>query len=126
MLNFALRCIGKGYSAAKKFTNLMNLHTPISSQCWRKHTKALSDVTEVLLEKILQIEALNCKRFLRNTGQIEYLDDEQLAKTVIETNVTVDGSWKTRGWTSRDGIVDVCFDQTGKFPDVIYKTSKCQ
>ena len=53
MLNFALRCIGKGHSAAKKITILVNLHTPISSQHWRKHTKALSDITEVLLEKKL-------------------------------------------------------------------------
>ena len=59
MLNFALRCVGKGHSAAKKIISLMNLHTPISSQHWRKHTKALSDVTEVLLEKNLLIEALN-------------------------------------------------------------------
>ena len=59
MLNFALRCVGKGHSAAKKIISLMNLHTPISSQHWRKHTKALSNVTEVLLEKNLLIEALN-------------------------------------------------------------------
>ena len=99
----------------------MNLHAPISSQHWRKRTKVLSDVTEVLLEKNLQIEAPNCKRFLRDTGQIEYLDDEQLAKTVIETNVSVDGSWKTKGWTSRDSIVDVCLDQAGKVLGVIYQ-----
>ena len=126
MLNFALRCTGKGQSAAKKCTSLMNLHTPISFQHWRKHTKALSDVTEVLLEKNLQIEVLNCKTFLRDTGQIEYLDDQQLTKTAIETNVSIDSPWKTRGWTSKDGIADVCFDQTGKVLDVIYKTSNCQ
>ena len=83
MLNFTLRCTGKGHSAEKKCTSLMNLHTPISFQHWRKHTKALSDVTEVLLEKHLQIEVLNCKTFLRDTGQIEYLDDQQLTKTAL-------------------------------------------
>lgn len=75
----------------------MNLHSPSSFQHWKKHTKALTDVTKVLLEKKLQIEALNCKRFLRDTGEIEYLDDEQLAKIVTEINVSLDGSWKTRG-----------------------------
>ena len=72
-----------------------------------------------MLEKNLQIKVLSCKRFLRDTGQIEYLDDEQLAKIIIESNVSVDGpGW---GWIPRDDIVDVCFDQTSKVLDVIFK-----
>lgn len=77
-------------SSVKEFTSLMNLHSPSSFQHWKKHTKASTDVKKVLLEKKLQIEALNCKRFLRDTGEIEYLDDEQLAKIVTEINVSLD------------------------------------
>ena len=44
----------------------------------------------------------------------------------MNIGVSVDGSWGSRGWISKQGIVDVCFDDTGKALDVILKTSYCK
>lgn len=36
-----------------------------------------------------------------------------------------DDLWNTREWSIKDGIVDVCFEETGKVIDVFVKISKC-
>lgn len=85
MLNFALRFIEGSFSCKKNYQSHEFTYTNQFSTLEKIH------VTEFLLEKNLQIKVLSCKRFLRDTGQIEYLDDEQLAKIIIESNVSVDG-----------------------------------
>ena len=44
----------------------------------------------------------------------------------MNIRVSVDGSWNSRGWVSKQEISDVCFDDTGKVVDVISKTSYCK
>lgn len=44
----------------------------------------------------------------------------------MNIRVSVDGSWDSRGWVSKQEISDVCFDDTGKVVDVISKTSYCK
>lgn len=121
----AFRAIGRGYSAAAKFTSIMNLNKPISKNSWPHHTKAISEKTEILLEKNLQQESLNLKIYLREIGKIEDISDAELKDKNVEIAASVDGSWKTRGWSSTAGIVDICSDLTGKVLDVIYKNTKC-
>lgn len=49
-------------------------------------------------------------------------DIEQCA---TEIGVRLDGSWNSRGWSARIGIINVCFEETGKMLDVILKTFLC-
>lgn len=49
-------------------------------------------------------------------------DIEQCA---TEIGVHLDGSWNSRGWSARIGIINVCFEETGKMLDVILKTFLC-
>ena len=46
-------------------------------------------------------------------------------KTVTPAKIAAsfDGSLTTRGWSAKDGIVDVCFEETGKVIDVFVKIS---
>ena len=127
MLVLAMRSIGKGHFAAKKILRLMNLQPPVHPTCWRRYTKVLTDVTEELLENNLKEEAFNVKRYLQTVGQIDSnIDEQTLRNQVIKISASVDGSWGTRAWSSRDGIVDICFEETGKILDVIIKSSKCR
>ena len=41
----------------------------------------------------------------------------------MNIGVSVDGSWGSRDWASKQGIVDVCFEDTRKVLDVILETS---
>ena len=121
----ALRAVGKGRSAAAKITSILNLPAPINARCWTKHTNAISEHAESLCRDNMKQEAYNTKLYLRSIGQIEQTSDTQLRDKVIDVGVSVDGSWSTRGWKAREGIVDVCFEETGKVLDVILKLTKC-
>lgn len=48
-------------------------------------------------------------------------------KTVTPAKIAAsfDVSLTTRGWSTKDGIVDVCFKETGKVIDIFVKISKC-
>ena len=104
----------------------MNLEPPVKPICWRRHAKVLTDVTEELIENNLKEEAFNVKRYLQSVGQIDSNIDEQTLRNQVKISASVDGSWGTRGWSSRDGIVDICFEKTGIVLDVIIKSSKCR
>ena len=43
----------------------------------------------------------------------------------MEIAVSVDGSWGSRGWTSQNGTVDVCFEERGRVLDVTIKSASC-
>ena len=61
-----------------------------------------------------------------SVGQIDSnIDEQMLWNQVIKTGARVDGSWGTREWSSSDGIVDICFEETRKVVAVIIKSSKC-
>lgn len=45
--------------------------------------------------------------------------------TPVKKANSFDVSWNMRGWSAKDGIVDVCFKETGKLIDVVIKISDC-
>ena len=120
-----LRSVGRGRSSATKITSLLNLPTPINVRSRAEHTKKIFDQCQIFSERNMKDEAFNIKLHLCNTGQIEWVDDDELRQQVVDVDVSLDGSWSTRGWSAREGIVDVCFEETGKVIDVILKLTKC-
>ena len=48
----------------------------------------------------------------------EVLAEADISKERMNIGVSVDGSWVLRGWTQKQGIVYVCFEDTGK---VLYR-----
>ena len=120
-----LRLVGRGYSAAQKILSVINLHGPESTASWTAHTKALEEAANELLESELQNAALQVKRYKLQIGQIENIiddtiTDEQLKYIVVDAGVSIDGSWNSRGWSARDGMVAVISIDTGKVMDVIF------
>lgn len=118
----AFRSIGRGYSAAFKFFSTLNLSTLIHQWNWINQAKQLSNKTEFSWEKDFKEEAKNLKLYLLDTGQIDEFPDEHAGNIVAKIIVSVDGSWSTRGWSSRNGIVHICCDLTEK---VLYVTRNC-
>ena len=55
--------LGKGYATAKKFTSIVNLNAPVTSQSCAEHIRSMSAVTQQLLEQDLKDDALNTARF---------------------------------------------------------------
>lgn len=59
----AFRFIGSGYSAAVKFTSILNLPKPVKRGPWSEHTKAISEVAMELLQEELKNAALEVKKY---------------------------------------------------------------
>ena len=67
--------------------------------------------------------ALEAKMYYKNTGSITLDPSADMVKQNIEIAVSADGSRDSRGWTSQNEIVDVCFEETCKVLDVTIKSA---
>ena len=94
--------IGKGHSGAKKVASILNIDKPIKSHSWKSHTESVSLQCEKLLDEKLKEEALNAKLYLQNTGQLSIL--ENAINQNFDISTSFDGSWNSRGWSSRIGM----------------------
>lgn len=121
----AFRAIGKGFSAANKFCSIVNLPRPISKAPWTGHTKLFDEQATDLLEKVLERAAITAKEALIRAGDIEACSASELQKKICDVGVTLDGSWSSRGWCARDGIVAAISVLTGEVVDVVYLSSSC-
>lgn len=118
-LVLGLRMIGRGFSAAKKLLSILNLPLPVSRGPWGNHTKALNEIVTKLLEEDLRQAGLEVRQYQLN------ISEEFEENGVVNAGVSVDGSWSSRGWTARDGLVSVISIDTGKVLDVVYLTNNC-
>ena len=121
----AFRSIGKGHSGAKKVASILNIDKPNNAHTWRGHTEAVSEFSEKITDVNLKLEAHNAKLYLCKTGQLNITENE-LNDHNVEISASFDGSWNTRGWSSRTGIADAFSEPTGKVLDVITKFSHCK
>ena len=121
--------IGRGYSAAQKLLSILNLSSPVNKAPWAAHTKAIEDTACTILDQELASAALEVKRLKLANGDITAVDDnatdDQLREVVAEAGVSTDGSWSSRGWSARDGVVAVISIDTGKFLDVVHLSNQC-
>ena len=121
----AFRAIGRGYSAAQKFCSIVNLLNPVGKKPWFQHTKAILKVAETMLEEELCDAASEVKKILRDVGDIEDCSDDALKEKVVDAGASFDGSWSSRGWTARDGLVAAISVESCKVVDVVYLSSAC-
>jgi hypothetical protein len=103
----ALRFIGRGRKAARKLSAFLNLPPPVSDHIWSKKTEELKDVCT----NICADQMAGCAKELQNS-----LDTD----VPVDTGVTVDGAWQTRGMSSSHGFVTCISAETGKVLDRHY------
>ncbi|GFS79081.1 uncharacterized protein TNCV_4408101 [Trichonephila clavipes] len=108
-ITYAMRTVGLGFCGIKNFCTAMDLLPPVSQKSYER-----------ILRKI-------------NLASREVADDsmKNAAKEVSasgskEICVSGDGTWKTRGHTSRIGVCSVIGDVTGKVIDVAVLSSYCK
>lgn len=99
---------------------VLNLPRPITKTPWASHTKVLEKAARELLDKKLSNAAKEVRDFKFSSGLITLGNDERLEDKIINVGVSIDGSWSSRGWTARDGVVAAVSIDTGKVLDVVY------
>ena len=93
----ASRLIGRGYSAATKMTSVLNLERPVSKKSWKNihfHRPHLQNSKQLKAWIKASIEA---KEYLDKNGQTEVLSGTGLPREIPQIDVSVDGSWGSRG-----------------------------
>lgn len=107
---YAMRSIGRGYAAMTVFCGVMDLPKPVSRKSYNVAVKQLQRCSGSVAEKSMNSAA--------------YEEVELMGSSCID--VSGDGTWKTRGHTSRIGVCTVIGDKTGKVIDTEVLSSFCK
>ena len=122
----ACRLIGRGYSAASRLMSILDLDKTVTKISWLNHMTTLCNVAEEIAEGSMKKATIGAKEYMVKNRVLKVPPEADLSKRKMNTGVSVDGSWGSRGWASKQGIVGICFEDTGKVLDVILKTSNCK
>ena len=95
----ACRLLGRGHSAAKKITSILNMNKPISKVAWKKHMKAITEAAINVSNTSMNNAALEAEEYTLSTKYIPE-GDALLSEDVTEVSVSVGGSWGSRGFSS--------------------------
>lgn len=109
-LVYSMRCIGQGLAGLKTFCAVMNIPPPISQKSYDNIVRKIKCATKVAAE--------NCMK----TASCE----EEALTGSSDICISGDGTWKTRGHTSKVGVCSVIGSQSGKVIDVEVLSSFCK
>ena len=107
---YGMRGIGAGHSALVKLCGYLNMPEPMTQNNFDKLLKTIGNCTKVVAERSMVEAAKEIK------GEVD----------VIDTAVSVDGTWQRRGFTSLNGIVTAISVDTGKILDCEIMSRNCK
>ncbi|GFV75843.1 uncharacterized protein TNCV_1757711 [Trichonephila clavipes] len=105
-----MRTVGLGFCGIKNFCTAMDLPSPVSQKSYER-----------IMRKINLASREVADDSMKNAAK-----EEVSASGSNEICVSGDGTWKTRGHTSRIGVCSVIGDVTGKVIDVAVLSSYCK
>lgn len=112
---YALRSIGKGYSAGKMFCGVMNLPPPPAK--FSKYNSVVGSCVEDIAQESMK-EAVE-----EAVAVNEEIPDVQNPR---DLTVALDGTWQKRGHTSHNGVITATSADTTKVIDVVIKSKHCR
>ncbi|GFW45676.1 uncharacterized protein TNCV_3246131 [Trichonephila clavipes] len=107
---YAMRTIGQGHAAMTTFCSVMDFPPPVAEKSYNNIINKLQLCSKEVAEASMQSAALE-EVTLTNSSDII---------------ISGDGTWKTRGYSSRVGVCAVIGDKTGKCIDAEVMSSFCK
>ncbi|GFX22965.1 uncharacterized protein TNCV_2086731 [Trichonephila clavipes] len=107
---YAMRTIGQGHAAMTTFCGVMDFTPPVAEKSYNNIINKLQLCSKEVAEASMQSAALE-EITLTNSSDII---------------ISGDGTWKTRGYSSRVGVCAVIGDKTGKCIDAEVMSSFCK
>ncbi|GFW78189.1 uncharacterized protein TNCV_136581 [Trichonephila clavipes] len=107
---YAMRTIGQGHAAMATFCGVMDLPPPVAEKSYNNIINKLKLCSKEVAEASMQSAVLE-EVTLTNSSDII---------------ISGDGTWKTRGYSSRVGVCSVIGDKTGKCIDAEVMSSFCK
>ena len=110
-----MRTLGHGHSGIEKLTTLLSMPKPITRNNYDKIVTALVSATKEVAKETM----LDAVKDIRE----EKTGDEH---EVVNTGVSVDGSWQKRGYSSHNGVVTAISIDNSKIIDVEPMSKLCK
>ncbi|GFY30334.1 uncharacterized protein TNCV_4065841 [Trichonephila clavipes] len=107
---YAMRTIGQGHAAMTTFCGVMKFAPPVAEKSYNNIINKLQLCSKEVAEASMQSAAL----------------EEVTLTNFSDTIISGDGTWKTRGCSSRVGVCAVIGDKTGKCIDAEVMSSFCK
>ena len=111
IVEYFIQCgrIGNGYAGMKRFLFLMNHPSPMTEKYYRKLSSVYRNSVKEVAETVMQEAALE----IYNKKHDADCDDN-----IVDTGISVDGTWHKLGFTSLNGAVAAISIETGRILDV--------
>ena len=107
---YASRSCGVGYAGIEKFTGLMNMPKPMSKTTYNNISTNIRNATKIVAEQSMADAA----------REVNSSDG------IVNTGVSVDGTWQRRGYSSLNGVVTAISIKNGKILDTEPLSRHCK
>ena len=111
---FAFREIGKGYRSMTTFGTFMNMPPPMQNQTFNRINSMLHEAYESVAEDSMKEASREVHNLSQQTSEVK------------DCQVSVDGTWQKRGYSSLNGVVTVISSKVGKCLDVATLSKYCK
>ena len=101
-----MRSCGQGFSSIEKFVTLMNMPTPVTKKSYNEFVKLMTEVVCTVANESMVDAARDIKNKADNPD------------VLVDTGVSVDGTWQRRGFASFNGNVAAISIDNGKVLDI--------
>jgi hypothetical protein len=112
---FAMRCIGGDLAELETFCGIMDLPPPVRKSSYNQINKTLRDAA-------CSVQA----DMMREAAEIEYSLAEDSGDRIRDIDISFDGTYMTRGFSSNVGVAVVIGCQTGKVLDTGTRSKVCK
>ena len=110
---YSMRAIGQGYAGLESLTSLMNLPKPVTANNYDKLIYRLVKTTKVVADITMQ-------------DTCEKLRADSSSDAIKDVEVSSDGTWQHRGYSSLNGVVTVISIKNGKALDIEPMSRACK
>ena len=112
---YGMRTIGADHASLEKFCGFLNMPKPMKAKNFMNISNNLRDAAKVVAQRSMTT-AVNELRIKENLNETD----------IIDTGVSVDGTWQRRGFSSLNGVVAVISIDSGKLVDVEAMSRYCR
>ena len=114
----AFRDIGRGHTAVETLCGLMNMPPPMTSKTYQDTIEYMHPLYIESAEQSMKAAADDIRK--------ELLGDDYDEETTVDVDISADGSWQKKGFSSLNGLITIISLLNGKCLAYDAMTKKCK
>lgn len=127
-LHIACDRVGIGYKGLELFCSLMNMPQPMASKAYDEIVKTLSVSCKEVAEESMHMTSSEIHQNLHSPScdSPAFLSTESQSEKVVDTSISIDGSWQKHRYSSLNGLVAALSMDSGKVIDIEVMSRCCK